>query len=562
MDSSNTKYDPGAAVMRGLSRLAGKLKGLDGLSDLYRHSAKAGSRGFFTRVFEGLNLEMEDRACEKAVPVSGALIVMASGPADAQSALGLMAALERQRADVKVLATRALGWAPEARGHMLLLQAGPGTTEANAAELRKALKHLKNGGALACFPWPGGAQLKSQRLAGDAGGKALAWLAWASGAAVLPLHVFRNKSLPERILVSTGKRLSPERLKGFPNKEELGDYLRLRAVLLRERETLQPRREPRPSAPLASAIPPDLLESELARMGPQQKLASSGRFECWTAQAFEIPMLLREIGRLREASFRAAGEGTGNPLDLDRFDQHYRQLFIWDREARVLVGGYRMGCTDLIMKEFGPEGLYTHSLLQLKKQLLADFTPALELGRSFVRVEYQRNFTPLMLLWKGIGAFVSRYPRYHRLFGVVSISDEYHPLSKELMVSFVKQRLYRGDMARLAKARNPYGPAYHGSRVDDLCWRLGSDMEEVSDWVAELEKDGKGVPVLMKQYARLGAQFFGFNVDPEFGHVVDGILSVDLLETDPKILEKYLGKSGVGNLNAWHDPKGRSAAPI
>jgi putative hemolysin len=562
MISESVKNDPGAAVMRGLSRLAGRLKGLDGLSDLYRKSAENGPEGFFGRVFSGLNLEIDDRAWDARLPLSGPLLVMASGPVDAAAALGLMAALERKRPDAAALATRALGWAPEARARMMLIQAGPGTAQVNAAQLRLALRHLRAGGALVCFPWPGGARLKTPRPGQDAGGRIAAWLASASGAEVLPVHLFRKSALPDRIVLAAGSPLKPSRLREYPGRDALADYLRLRACLLRERETLLPRRASRASAPLASAVPPELLEEELARMSPMQKLGTSGALEVWTAQAYEIPMLLREIGRLREASFRVAGEGTGKPLDLDRYDQHYRQLFVWDREARRLVGGYRMGCTDLILKAYGPDGLYTHSLLRMKKSLLDNFSPALELGRSFVRPEYQRSYAPLMLLWKGIGAFVARYPRYHRLFGMVSISDDYHPLSKELMISFVKQRLYRGDLARLARPRSPYSPGYAERPVDDLTWRLGADIEEVSDWVTELEQDGKGVPVLLKQYARLGATFFGFNVDAEFGHVVDGILVVDLLAAEPSVLRRYLGVEGMKNFTAWHAASEAVGAPI
>jgi putative hemolysin len=561
MDPQLEKNDPGAAVMLGLSRLAGKLKGLDGLGDLYRHSAKAGSSGFFGRVFEGLGLEADDKSLQGRT-CTGPMIFMASGPADAVTALGLMAALEKRRPDVLVLATRALGWAPEARQRMLLSQAGPGSAAANAAELRKALKHLRQGGALACFPWPGGATLKPSKLGMESGGRVAGWLAWASGASVMPVHLSRRPALPGRIFISAGKMLDPARLRGFTTRAELGDYLRLRAWLLRERDSTGVARATRASAPLASAVPPELLENELHRLGPLQKLASAGNLDCWTAQAFEIPMLLREIGRLREAAFRAAGEGTGNPVDLDRFDHHYRQLFIWDREARKLVGGYRIGCTDTILDSLGADGLYTHSLLKLKKPLLKELGTALELGRSFVRPQYQRTYAPLMLLWKGIGAFVARYPRYHRLFGVVSISNDYHPMSKELMVSFVKQNLYRGDLARLAKPRKAYTPGYVPRPVDDLCWRMGSSMDEVSDWVMELEKDGKGVPVLFKQYAKLGARFFGFNVDQEFGQVVDGIMAVDLKETEPRVLERYLGKQGLKNFLAWHDPESSLAAPV
>jgi len=139
---------------------------------------------------------------------------------------------------------------------------------------------------------------------------------------------------------------------------------------------------------------------------------------------------LLEIGRLREITFRNVGEGTGKERDLDRFDEYYGHLFLWDREKRTIAGGYRLGRTDLILAEFGFEGLYLSTLCEVEKPLLDYLTPGLELGRSWVGPNYQRSLHALLGLWKGIGQFVVRYPRYHRLFGAVSTSDDYTSISQ------------------------------------------------------------------------------------------------------------------------------------
>src|SRR5208283_345467 len=121
---------------------------------------------------------------------------------------------------------------------------------------------------------------------------------------------------------------------------------------------------------------------------------------------------LFEIGRLREMTFRQAGEGTGKPVDLDRFDLYYPHLFVWNKEKREVVGAYRLGLVEPILQRFGKKGLYSATLFQYKEGFLEHIRRGIELGRSFVRLEYQRLYAPLLLLWKGIARFVARYPEY------------------------------------------------------------------------------------------------------------------------------------------------------
>ena len=143
------------------------------------------------------------------------------------------------------------------------------------------------------------------------------------------------------------------------------------------------------------------------------------------------------MGRLREIAFRAEGEGTGKSRDIDRYDAHYLHLFAWDARAELVVGAYRLGLTDQILARDGKAGLYTQSLFDLGDVLLEALDPAIELGRSFVRVEYQRDFAPLLLLWQGIGRLVGRLLRYPVLFGAVSISRQYESASRELIVRYL-----------------------------------------------------------------------------------------------------------------------------
>jgi putative hemolysin len=126
----------------------------------------------------------------------------------------------------------------------------------------------------------------------------------------------------------------------------------------------------------------------------------------YCAEAGAIPHLLDEIGRLREITFRAVGEGTGHARDLDSFDDHYEHLFIWNRKREEVVGAYRVGRVDEIRRRAGTRGLYTASLFRYRSPFFQLLGPTLELGRSFVRPEAQRSFAPLLLLWKGIGEYL------------------------------------------------------------------------------------------------------------------------------------------------------------
>jgi putative hemolysin len=343
---------------------------------------------------------------------------------------------------------------------------------------------------------------------------------------------------------------------------ELVAYLRSRTCILSERRPLsepavQPRATPGAARPIVPAPPVEALVEEVERLPADRMLVDAGDEAVYVATEPEIPNLLREIGRQREITFREAGEGTGREIDLDEFDSSYRHLFIWNRVKRELVGAYRIGLTDELLRS-GSCGLYTSTLFHFKPRLFKAMGPALEMGRSFIRPEYQKSYAGLVLLWKGIGQFVVRNPRYTTLFGPVSISSSYRSASQRLMVSFLEQNKYAHEWSRWVRARIPVSTErtvpgrLHPSQLVNL--------EDVSSFIAEIEADHKGVPILLKQYLRLGGQLLGFNVDPQFSNVLDVLVMVDLRRTAPKILTRYMGRDGVSRFQAFQRQESRSRA--
>jgi putative hemolysin len=270
------------------------------------------------------------------------------------------------------------------------------------------------------------------------------------------------------------------------------------------------------------------------------------------AQATEIPHLLQEIGRLREVTFREVGEGTGKRTDLDRFDRNYCHLLLWNKSKEELVGAYRAGNTAEIIAKHGVEGLYTSTLFRYDRRLFEKMGPALELGRSFIRPEYQRQYAPLLLLWKGIARYITVRPETPVLFGAVSISNTYNHASRELIYSFFESRRQGDELADFVQPRSPFRPARLGRWDCRAVSHILRDLEELSEPIADVELDGKGLPILLKQYAKIGGKLLGFNVDRKFSDVLDGLVVVDLRQTEASVLERYMGKEAAGAFRKLH----------
>ncbi|HEY3826294.1 MAG TPA: GNAT family N-acyltransferase [Bryobacteraceae bacterium] len=327
--------------------------------------------------------------------------------------------------------------------------------------------------------------------------------------------------------------------------------MRLRTELL-ERRSASESRSHGESLPVAPATSLDLLGNEIAALPEDCRMEDTREFAVYLAEARRIPLALQEIGRLREITFRAAGEGTGEPTDLDRFDPHYLHLFLWNKERREIAGAYRIGEVPKILARFGQKGLYTDSLFRFKWGFFSQLGPSLELGRSFIRPEYQRAFAPLLLLWKGIAGFAARHPQYSTLIGAVSVSNQYSPASRELIARYFEKQSTVGPWRDAVRARWPLrGTTVQKWEMGALCSLL-PDVDDLSAPIADLEPDGKGIPILVKQYVKLGGKLLAFSVDPQFGNTLDGFVMVDLTRTSPEILARYMGKDRASEFFAWH----------
>jgi putative hemolysin len=515
------------------------------------------------------------------IPKTGPLIVVANHPFGGLDGLALLSLLQRVRPDVKVMANHLLRVIPELHDAMLFVDpyGGPTSRAGNLAAMRQALKWVKGGGALGVFPAGevSGIDFRSRSIVDKPWSESIARLVQATEATVvcvwfegrnsaifqvagLAHPILRTLLLPHELLnkrrsrlrVQVGNRIAPSRLAEFENATDLAAYMRVRTYVLKGRDaTRTPHRTPRAELPVGAAQDPQALAADVASLTPDHTLIASGNFRAIVARSHEIPNVLKELGRLREITFRGVGEGTGKPVDLDAFDHHYLHLFVWNEAKRDLVGAYRLGLTDEIIPRLGVGGLYTSTLFHYRRGMLDKLTPGIELGRSFVRPEYQKEYAPLLLLWKGIGRFVGLHPRYRMLFGTVSISNDYHSMTRQLLIAFLKTGNYVSNLARLITPRRP-PPIAPPREMDPRFATTARSIEDVDELVAEIESDRRRVPVFLRQYLKLRAKLLAFNVDPDFGDVLDGLMLVDLTQVDPAVLGRYMGRENVASYLASH----------
>lgn len=503
------------------------------------------------------------------VPASGPLIVVSNHPFGAVDALILLDNLLPVRADLKVLVDHDT---PAFQSLEPVLVRGT----SRAGSMRAAREHLATGGALLVFP-AGEVSGFSRDLRTVADGRwasAAAWLQRESGAGVLPAYIdgfaldlvrlfeavhpgLRRLPLPHKppramrslrsnqraVRLRFGGVIRAKDVEAFESLEQITRFLRAKTYALGTSVKVKRnwfeavRRRAQREEPIAAAIPPDTLAAELEGLPAECLQFEQSGFRCYVASHQEMPHMMQEIGRLREETFRAVGEGTNHATDLDEFDWHYHHLILWDIQGQAVAGAYRIGMGPQIMEAYGRRGFYTNTLFRYARSFRPILATAIELGRSFVPVAYQRHRMPLFLLWKGILVQLIKHPECRYIIGPVTISNHYNPLSRLLMMNYVRDAVATDEFAGLVKPRKPYRPKIQGRRRQDpeaLLAAIGDDIKRLDKVVADIEPEGMPLPVLLKRYLAQNARILAFNHDPKFNDALDGFMILDLEDLPPE----------------------------
>lgn len=590
-------------LQRGLYRVFGpaleKSLGLRGFDAHYRNSARLFREhpqyptvfAWFDSVAQALGArEQVDLPAGFEFPKNGPLIIIANHPFGIVDPVMLSRWAAQYRPNLKVMTNSLMLAMKELNEHIIAVNpfGGENAAKQNLGPMKEAIRLLRGGGTLVIFPAGEVASWKPGRgIDEPAWSHHLGSLVRRTQATVLPVYfpgsnsaLFHTAGLVHPRLrtslllreynrrqdtvvpMRVGHPIPFSRLKKFEDDESLTRYLRIHTFVLHQRGKV-PRvptngviegPPPEPAADLHTRTVCEV-DQLRARGG---KLVGQGNLSVYQAHSHEIPCLLQEIGRLREVTFREVGEGTGEAVDLDRFDRHYEHLVLWDEEKEQVAGAYRLGRADFILREYGPKGLYTSTLFRFEKPFLAHLQNAVEMGRSFIVKAYQRNLASLPLLWKGIANWIARNPQYTKLFGPVSISRDYNSLSRKIMVAFLQDNKLHPQLASFVKPRNPFRYMRSRRLMREFISANLQNVDDCSALVSSVETDGKGIPVLLKHYLKLNATILSFNVDKDFSDVLDGLIMVDFTEVDSRLLGKYMGEDKCRAYLARHgiEPKG------
>ena len=515
----------------------------------------------------------------KRIPKEGPFITISNHPLGGIDGVLLLKLVTEKRADYKIVANFLLHRVAPLKPYVMPVN--PFETRKNAkssvAGIKSALLHLREGKPLGIFPAGEVSTHKDGKLNVDK--------PWEEGAIklikkanvpVIPIYfhaknsrlfyflskfsdTLRTAKLPSEVIqqrgrvikVRIGKPISVKDQDAFKALPDFYKFIRRKTYMLANpfeksnrlisSQKIKIKKATKKISPQRNS---DLFIAEVdALRETNSRLLQSKNYEVFFASAKDIPNLIHEIGRLREITFRAIGEGTNKEVDLDKFDNYYHHLLLWDAVAEKLVGAYRMGLGKEIYKKYGIKGFYLQSLFRIEPELHQMMDNTIEMGRAFIIDEYQQKPMPLFLLWKGIVHVTLRYPQYKYLMGGVSISNQFSDFSKSLMIEFMKSHYYDPYIAQYIRPKKEYKVKLKDGDKDFVFDASKADMQKFDKIIDEIEPGILRIPVLIKKYVKQNARLVAFNIDPKFNNAIDGLMYIkvaDIPESTVKpVLEEF-----------------------
>jgi len=560
--------------MPGLAALLMELMKINQVNDLFAQAQPKQGPEFVDAILKGCGVTIDfDENELKNLPADGAFIAIANHPYGGIEGMILLKILCMARPDSKLMANFLLKKIPNLSDYFIAVNPFENVEHSSSISgIKSTLELLRDGTPIGIFPAGEVSTYKlntkqvTDRMWHPVVGKIIA----KAKVPVVPIYfhgnngllfnllslihpTLRTAKLPSELFnkqghtikLRIGKPINVQEIPNYNNATQLLNFLRAKTYALGtgledEKRLFNPRNLFKIKKEAKEIVPPtanELMEQEIIPLRENYKVWTEKNYEVYITPTALIPNIIREIGRLREITFREIGEGTNNSTDLDEYDIYYNHLFIWDTVAKMIVGAYRIGMGDEIFDSFGKKGFYISTLFKLKTQFSDVLQNSLELGRSWIRKEYQQKPLPLFLLWKGILKFVIDNPRYRYLIGPVSISNTFSKFSKSLIVDYITRNHFDHEMAQYVKPRKQFKVDF--SSIDtDLLMAGEENFKKLDNLISEIETHNIKVPVLLRQYINLNAKIICFNIDPKFADCLDGFLVLDLQKVPKDVLEK------------------------
>ena len=562
-----------------LSAVIEKVLGLDRLAQIYdRRPAGCTPHEFLQYTLEalGVSLDLVNASNLEEIPRTGPVLIVANHPLGGLEGVAIAKVIADIRPDLKVLTNELLRRIPELADIFIGVDVLSSDAAAgNVSSIKQVHKHLKHGGAVLIFPagMVSAYERGHRRIQDRAWNRLAGQLLKRYQATCLPVHVggtnsrlfyaagmihprLRTALLPRQLANKQGFKLElrfgrpilAAELRLLQSPRAITDYLRVSTdALVRE-----PKTRLRTKDQLVVDSSPVSGSAELfsAITGLEEcRLIEHEELDVYCVPYVRLGPIMEQIAIAREVTFRSVGEGTGLSKDSDEFDPHYLHLFLWDKTALRIAGAYRVGLVDEIVAKHGVKGLYSRSLYKYDEAFTNRLGSAIEMGRSFIHPDYQKKPVSLNLLWRGIGKILVENPRYHTLFGSVSISREYSDLARALIADTMMTNFKANEFDQLIKPITPH-------KIMNRVWTSEmlaelSNVKMLSKLIGRCDP-GKAVPVLLRHYLSVNGKLACFNMHPNFSDSLEGLIIVDARKTDAKTLRRFLGADGSEHFMSFH----------
>ncbi|MGE5944982.1 MAG: GNAT family N-acyltransferase, partial [Flavobacteriales bacterium] len=498
----------------------------------------------------------------KRLPKDGAYITVSNHPLGGIDGILLLKLMLERRKDFKIIANFLLHRIEPMKPYIMPVNPFEDRKDAKSSVsgFKNAILHLRNGSPLGIFPAGEVSTYRDGKLVVDRPWEEAAMkLVKKAEVPVVPIYfhaknsrlfyklskisdTLRTAKLPSEVLsqkrrvikVRIGKPISVADQKEYAKLEDFSEFLRRKTYMLsnsfEEKSKILDNisstlKTPKIPKRIVTPINVDVMEKEVEVLRKNDsRLLQSKNYEVFFAKPDDIPNILREIGRLREITFREVGEGTNESIDLDAFDTYYHHMFLWDNDHKLIAGAYRMGLGSKIFERYGIDGFYLQDLFRFEPELYKMMSQSIEMGRAFIIKEYQQKPMPLFLLWKGIVHITLRHPEHKFLIGGVSISNQFSNFSKSLMIEFMKSHYYDPYIAQYVHPKKEFKVKLKDADKDFVFDETEADLNKFDKVIDEIEPGALRLPVLLKKYIKQNARLVAFNVDPLFNNSVDGLM--------------------------------------
>ena len=515
----------------------------------------------------------------KRLPKDGAYITISNHPLGGIDGILLLKLMLEREPNFKIIANFLLHRIEPMKKYIMPVNPFENHKDAKSSVIgiKETLRHLSDGKPLGMFPAGEVSTYKDGKLVVDK--------TWEEGAIkvirkaqvpVVPIYfhaqnsnlfyilskindTLRTAKLPSELLtqkdriikVRIGKPIPVAEQNEHESIEDYSEFLRKKTYMLansfnEESKLLSVPNLKVPKSPKKIVTPANqenMIAEVIKLRDSDSRLLQSKNYEVFFTEADKIPNILHEIGRLREVTFREVGEGTNESIDLDKYDQYYHHMFLWDDETKQIAGAYRMGLGSEIFPKYGMEGFYLNDLFRFESELHDMMKQSIEMGRAFIIKDYQQKPMPLFLLWRGIIHTTLHYPEHKFLLGGVSISNQFTDFSKSLMIEFMKSNYYDPYIAQYVHPKKEFKVKLKDADKDFIFDEAEADLNKFDKIIDELEPGNLRLPVLIKKYIKQNARLVAFNVDPLFNNAIDGLMYIriaDIPESTMKpVMEEF-----------------------